>query len=48
MTASDLILRDYLPEVNDELIADGVEALQNPERYGYRGFARDCPHCRLW
>lgn len=29
MTASDLILRDYLPEVNDELITAGVEALQN-------------------
>ena len=29
MTASDLILRDYLPEVNDKLIAAGVEALQN-------------------
>ena len=29
MTASDLILRDYLPETNDELIAAGVEALQN-------------------
>ena len=29
MTASDLILRDYLPEVNDALITAGVEALQN-------------------
>ena len=29
MTASDLLLRDYLPEVNDALIAAGVEALQN-------------------
>ena len=29
MTASDLILRDYLPEANDELIAAGVQALQN-------------------
>ena len=34
MTASDLILRDYLPEVNDELITVGVEALQNLDDIG--------------
>ena len=34
MTASDLILRDYLPEANDELIAAGVQALQNLDGMG--------------
>ena len=48
MTASDLILRDYLPEVNDELITAGVEATSEPGRYGHRGSAHDCPHRRLW
>ena len=33
MTASDLILRDYPPEVNDELITAGVEALQNLDEW---------------